>query len=441
MIDLTELRSHPEIIARRLATRGVDPEVVHRLAAVDAELRDAITVRDQLRAALRALSREVADARRQSGDATELQVRARQLGDNVSSAEHRVDELAAERDRIWLSLPNLPSPDAPLGEDERDNRVLRYWTPQTGPVAAEDFALPEVPPYRRVPHFEIGRELGILDLERAAKVSGSMFALFRGQGAKLVRALTSLALDAHADAFEEIHPPTLVRRETMVATGHLPKFADEAYTIERDDLYAIPTAEVPLTSLYRDEILEASQLPLRLTAATPCYRREAGSAGRDTRGLLRLHEFDKVEILALVTPEDATALHLELLARAEGLLQQLGLWYRVVDLCTGDLGQSSARTFDLEVYAPGVDQWLEVSSVSWFSDYQARRGNIRFRRAAGQRPELVHTLNGSALAWPRVIAALLEHGREPDGTVRVPTVLEPYLGAALLAPQTQPSAR
>ncbi|ACU53159.1 seryl-tRNA synthetase [Acidimicrobium ferrooxidans DSM 10331] len=437
MIDLTELRAHPDDVARRLASRGIDPEVVAHLATIDQQLRAVITERDQLRAELRARSRDIAEARRSGRDATELQEGARALGNRLDELEQRVDTLTGDRDAIWLTLPNIPSPNAPIGEDEHDNRVVRQWSPETGTVEPDVDLTSTTPSHRRVPHFEIGRELGILDLERAAKLSGSMFALYRNLGARLVRALTNFALDAHAEAFEEIHPPTLVRRETMVATGHLPKFADDAYVMERDDLYAIPTAEVPLTSLYRDEILDLAMLPMRLTAATPCYRREAGSAGRDTRGLLRLHEFDKVEILALVAPEDATSMHLELLGRAEALLQRLGLIYRVVDLCTGDLGQSSARTFDLEVYAPGVDAWLEVSSVSWFSDYQARRANVRFRREPAARPEYVHTLNGSALAWPRVIAALLEQGREPDGSIRLPDALAPYLGTSRLeAPKT-----
>jgi seryl-tRNA synthetase len=255
-----------------------------------------------------------------------------------------------------------------------------------------------------------------------------MFPLYRGAGAALIRALTGLALDHHTPTFEEIRPPTLVRTDTMISTGHLPKFVDDAYHLERDDLWAIPTAEVPLTSLARDEILSETELPVLLTAATPCYRREAGSAGRDTRGLLRVHEFDKVEILAYCTPEQAAGIHADLLARAEQLLQTLELTYRVVDLCTGDLGQSSARTFDLEAYAPGVGAWLEVSSVSWFTDYQARRANVRYRPAAGGGTAFVHTLNGSALAWPRVWAALVETHRREDGTVSVPAALRPYLG-------------
>jgi seryl-tRNA synthetase len=269
-------------------------------------------------------------------------------------------------------------------------------------------------------------ELGILDLERGAKISGSMFPLYRGAGATLTRALCQLALDRNADAYEEIRPPTLVRTETLQATGQLPKFADDAYHIERDDLWAIPTAEVPLTSMRGNEILDYDELPMRLMAYSPCYRREAGAAGRDTRGLLRVHEFDKVEILALCRVGEAEERHAELLVRAEGTIAALGLPYRIVDISTGDLGQSHARSFDIEVYAPGCDLWLEVSSVSWFSDYQARRANIRYRPEGGGPTVVCHTVNGSALAVPRVWAALVETYRQPDGSVAIPEVLHPY---------------
>src|SRR4029079_5226789 len=277
------------------------------------------------------------------------------------------------------------------------------------------------------PHWEIGQELGLLDTERAVKLSGSMFVMYRKQGAALVRALCQLALDRNADLFEEIRPPTLVLTETMVSTGHLPKFVDDAYHLERDDLWAIPNAEVPLTSLARDEILDEAQLPMRLMAHTSCFRREAGSAGRDTRGLLRVHEFDKVEILAYTTPDQSAAMHAEILDRAESLIRDLGLAYRIVDLCTGDIGGPSKRTWDIEVYAPGVDRWLECSSVSWFGDYQARRANIRYRPADQKGTQVIHTLNGSALAVPRVWAALVETYRQPDGSIVVPDVLHPYL--------------
>jgi seryl-tRNA synthetase len=287
-------------------------------------------------------------------------------------------------------------------------------------------------PHQRVPHWDVGAELGILDLEAGARLSGSMFPLYRGEGARLVRALCQLALDLNRDAYEEIRPPTLVRTETMVSTGHLPKFEEDAYHLERDDLWAIPTAEVPLTSLGRDRVYDESDLPVRLMAHTSCFRREAGSAGRDTRGLLRVHEFDKVEILAYATPVQAQEVHADILRRAEAALAALGLAYRVLDLAAGDLGASSARTFDLEVYAPGCGMWLEASSVSWFSDYQARRANIRYRPAAGGGGGTVHahTLNGSALAVPRVWAAVVETHRRPDGSIALPPALHPYFGGA-----------
>ena len=268
-------------------------------------------------------------------------------------------------------------------------------------------------------------------MARGAKIAGSMFPLFRGAGSRLLRALGSFALDSHLDAYEEVRPPTFALTETLTATGHLPKFHEEAYLMERDDLWAIPTAEVPLTSFHRGEILAEEDLPVRLTALTPCFRREAGAAGRDTRGLLRVHEFDKVELFAYTTPDQAEAAHLDILERAEQLLRSLGLHYRVLDLCTGDIGGSAARTFDLEVYSPGVDRWLEVSSVSWFSDYQARRAQVRYRPAGGGGPQLVHTVNGSALAWARIWAALVEVGRQADGSVKLPEVLSPYLGGRL----------
>ncbi|MGH3368912.1 MAG: serine--tRNA ligase, partial [Nocardioidaceae bacterium] len=283
--------------------------------------------------------------------------------------------------------------------------------------------------HQRVPHWDIGTELGILDGERAARISGSMFMLYRGWGARLLRAMVQLSLDRNADAYEEVSPPTLVRTDTMVASGHLPKFADDAYHVERDDLWAIPTAEVPLTSLHRDEILPEPELPARYAAYTPCYRREAGSAGRDTRGLLRAHEFDKVELLAVTTGEaQAIACQEDVLARSESILRDLGLAYRVVDLCTGDLGAQSMRTWDIEAYAPGCDMWLEVSSVSWFGDYQARRGNIRWRPAEGKGTEVCHTVNGSAMGWPRTVAAFLETHRRPDGSILLPECLRGYLG-------------
>ncbi len=426
MIDVRLLRTGPDAVKAALVRKKVDPAEVDRAVDLDVRRRELAGRRDVIRAKVKGLSQEVGKARRAGDQATAdaLAAESRALGGDEHSIDAEAGEVEAQLHDLLLHIPNLPSPDAPDGASADDNPVLRIEGHDPDAFAA----------HQRVPHWDIGAQLGILDLERGARISGSMFVVYRGMGATLVRALCQLALDRNADAFEEIRPPTLVRTDTLTATGQLPKFADDAYHLERDDLWAIPTAEVPLTSMGRDEVYDEADLPVRLMAHTTCYRREAGSAGRDTRGLLRVHEFDKVEILAFTTPEEAEKVHADLLRRAEGVLRELGLGYRVVDICTGDLGQSHARAYDLEVYSPGVDQWLEVSSVSWFSDYQARRANIRYRPAGGRGTAFVHTLNGSALAVPRVWAALVETGRQPDGSVRLPDVLAPYLRGQLVIP-------
>jgi seryl-tRNA synthetase len=430
MIDIRALRDDPDAVKAALARRGVEAAEVDAVVEADAVWRTKLKAAEDLRSEVKSLSREVGQARKSGDDAraADLSDRSRALGEQERAAAADADDAEERARRGLLYLPNIPSDEAPDGEDEADNVELRRWWPgqdlgRPGPERLE---------HQHVPHWEVGEALQILDMERGARLSGSMFPLYRGPGARLLRALTAFAIDRHSPAYEEIRPPTVVLTETMTSTGHLPKFADDAYHVVRDDLWLIPTAEVPLTSMHRGEILEESQLPLRFTASTPCYRREAGSAGRDTRGLLRVHEFDKVELFAYTTPEGALDAQADILRRAEAMLQELELPYRVLDLCTGDLGGSSARTFDLEAYAPGVDRWLEVSSVSWFSDYQARRANVRFRPVGGGPLQLVHTVNGSALAWPRMWAALVENGRQPDGTVVLPEALAPYLGGELL---------
>ncbi len=396
----------------------------------DGQWRAAQQRFEALRNRVKELSRQFGQAKKDGDDDRAEVVRAESVRAGEEERAAEVDAAAAEqrRDTGLLYLPNIPAADAPDGLGEDDNVEVRRWWP------GQDLGRPEPErlEHQQVPHWEIGEALQILDMERGARLSGSMFPLYRGAGARLLRALTAFAIDRHAPAYEEIRPPTVVLTETMTSTGHLPKFADDAYHVERDDLWLIPTAEVPLTSLHRGEILEEARLPLRFTAATACYRREAGSAGRDTRGLLRVHEFDKVEMFAYATPETALDAQADILERAESMLQALELPYRVLDLCTGDLGGPSARTFDLEAYSPGVDRWLEVSSVSWYRDYQARRANVRYRPAGGGGPQLVHTVNGSALAWPRIWAALVENGRQEDGTVMLPDVLAPYVGGELL---------
>ncbi len=425
MIDLRRLRTEPEVVLAALARRHIDLAPLHEVLELDRSQRDLSSRRDDIRNQIKQVSAQVGRLHKEGKgpEAAALQATSRTLGEQERALDAEVDEAANAIRQALLVIPNLPHPDAPDGASDADNPELRKVGYDAG--GYQD--------HQRVPHWEIGEELGILDLQRGAKLSGSMFVMYRGGGAALVRALIQLGLDRNADAFEEIRPPTLVRSETMISTGHLPKFTDDAYHIERDDLWAIPTAEVPLTSLARDEVLNEADLPMRFMAYTPCYRREAGSAGRDTRGLLRVHEFDKVEILAYATAAQAPGLLEEMVGRAEATIAGLGLAYRVIEICTGDMGQSHHRSFDIEVYAPGVDLWLEVSSISWFSDYQARRANIRYRpRNADGSPvkgsEIAHTLNGSALAVPRVWAAIVETYRRPDGQITVPEMLRPYLG-------------
>ncbi|MEY2521737.1 MAG: seryl-tRNA synthetase [Ilumatobacteraceae bacterium] len=421
MIDVRLLRADPDAVRSALARRH-QPDVIDQLEraiAFDALSRDIVAKRDAIRAEVNDLSKAVGELRRK-GDAKgaeELQLRSRALGDHERVLANEFDIVQSDLRDVLLRIPNLPHPDAPDGVGEEDNPLVK------GPVNLA----PEFQAHRRVPHWETGSALGILDNERATKISGAMFTMQRGNGAALSRALCQYALDRNVDAFEEIRPPTLVTTATLTATGQLPKFADDAYNIERDDLWCIPTAEVPLTSIYAGEVVDVEDLPLRFMAYTPCYRREAGSAGRDTRGMLRAHEFDKVEILAVATPEQAPDLLAEMTGRAEALIAGLELPYRIIEICTGDMGQSHHRSFDIEVYAPGCDSWLEVSSISWFSDYQARRADIRYRVGGVKGTQIAHTLNGSALAVPRVWAAIVENYREPDGSVVVPNVLRPYM--------------
>ncbi|MFZ9817844.1 MAG: serine--tRNA ligase [Ilumatobacteraceae bacterium] len=421
MIDIRQLRNDPDGV-RELMSRRNKPELVDELdhaLRLDLRLRDITAERDGIRAKVNELSKSVG-AFRKSGDtasAEKLMAESRQLGDNEVSLAGEYDEVSAALRDVLLRLPNVPHPDVVRGVGDSENPVIK------GPVNMPN----SFPEHRRVAHWETATALGILDNERAVKISGAMFTMQRGAGATLARALCQYALDMNADAFEEIRPPSLVTTATLTATGQLPKFADDAYSIERDDLWCIPTAESSLTSIHAGEVLAEDELPVRYMAHTSCYRREAGSAGRDTRGMLRAHEFDKVEILSVATPEQAPAMLEELLQRVERAIAGLGLPYRIIEICTGDMGQSHHRSFDVEVYAPGCDSWLEVSSVSWFSDYQARRADIRFKRTGQKGTEIAHTLNASALAVPRVWAAIIENFRQDDGSVEIPTALHTYM--------------
>jgi seryl-tRNA synthetase len=430
VIDVRLLRTQPDLVRAALARRG-KPELldqVDQASHLDEQSRDIVAQRDAIRAQVNELSKQVGALRRdgRTDEAEARQAESRALGEREGSLAAEYDAVQAALREVLLRIPNLPHPDAPDGADDRENPVVKG--PVNMPAAFDE--------HQRVPHWDTAAALGILDNERATKISGAMFTMQRGLGATLARALCQYALDSNADAFEEVRPPSLVTTATLTATGQLPKFADDAYAIERDDLWCIPTAEVPLTSLYAGEVLDESALPVRLMAHTSCYRREAGSAGRDTRGMLRAHEFDKVEILSVATPEQGPAMLLEIVDRAERLIAGLGLPYRIIEICTGDMGQSHHRSFDLEVYAPGCDNWLEVSSCSWFSDYQARRADIRYRKTGEKGTFVANTLNGSALAVPRVWAAILENYRQPDGSVLVPTALHPYMrGHQVITPR------
>jgi seryl-tRNA synthetase len=424
MLDVRAIRSDIDAVRAGLARRGIDTADLDRAADIDARHRAALGESENLRAEVKRLSAEVGKLRKSDpAAADEVMAKSRALGDEQRAKDELASTLADELRAVLLTIPNLPSDDAPDGAGPEDNVVLRT-------VGVERTWAD----HQRVPHWEIGAELGFLDNDRAIRMSGSMFVMYRGGGARLLRALVQLALDRAADAWEEIRPPSLVRTDTMIGTGHLPKFAEDAYHVERDDLWAIPTAEVPLTAMHAGEILEEDSLPRRYTAYTPCFRREAGSAGRDTRGLLRSHEFDKVELMAFCTPDQAADIHAEITSRAEAIVADLGLTYRVLDLCTGDLGFGNRRTFDIEVYAPGCDQWLEVSSVSWYGDFQARRSNTRYKPSAGGQTQVCNTLNGSAMGWPRVWAGLVETHRRADGRIDIPDVLRPYLGGAEVLP-------
>ena len=418
MHDMRALREQVDLLRDAMQRRGA----ASALALIDGgetlerERRTLIQAVEERKAARNANSQEVARRKRAGDNADELITRGRELGDEIGRLEAELDGVEARLRGILLELPNITLPEVPAGGEEC-NRVVSEWGSPRDSAGVR-------------PHWEIGAALGIIDLERATKISGSGFVAYRALGARLVRGLINFFMDLHAreHGYEEVWPPVLVNRATMTGTGQLPKFEDDAYAVRGDDLFLIPTAEVPVTNLYRDEIVEAGMLPKGFVAYTPCFRREAGSAGKDTRGILRTHEFDKVELVRYAVPEDS-ANQLERLTRhAEIALELLGLPHRRKLLAAGDTGFSSAMTYDLEAWAPGVGAWLEVSSCSNFTDFQARRANIRFRAAKGEKPRFVHTLNGSGLALPRVIACILEHHQRADGTVALPEALEPYIG-------------
>ncbi len=420
MLDIRLIREKPEYVRARLATRGGDAHLrIDEVLEADRAWRAAETRAQALQADRKRLSKEIGmgKAKGQETSATEAQVRG--IGQEIDTLTAEASALEQRQRDLLLQIPNLPHDAAPIGKDAADNPEVRVWGAK--PVHA----------FQPRTHLELGEALRLFDFERAAKVSGSAFVCFTGAGARLERALINFLLDLHTreHGYTEINPPVLVKPEALIGTSQLPKFADQQYHCERDDLYLAPTAEVPVTNLHREEILRLDQLPISYAAYTPCFRSEAGAAGLGTRGLIRMHQFDKVELVKITTPETSFAELETLTGHAEKVLQLLGLHYRVIELCTGDVGFGSAKTYDIEVWAPGQGAYLEVSSCSNFGDFQARRMSLRFKNSEGKN-QLCHTLNGSGTALPRLFVALVETYQNADGTVAIPAALQPYFGAA-----------
>lgn len=418
MLDVKQLRKELDTVKERLATRGGEHEGLNQFEQLDSERRALIVETEELKSRRNQVSQEVAKIKREKGDADALIQEMKQVSDNIKALDEKLFQVDEQLDEILSTLPNLPHESVPVGATEEENEELKRW----GDIREFSFD-PK-------PHWDLATDLGIVDFERAAKVTGSRFVYYRGMGARLERALINFMMDLHADehGYEEVLPPYMVNRDSMYATGQLPKFEEDAFKIREEDYFLIPTAEEPVTNLYRDEIIAGDTLPLRYAAYSACFRSEAGSAGRDTRGLIRQHQFNKVEMLHFCKPEDSYAELEKMTENAERVLQLLDLPYRVLTLCTGDMGFTAAKTYDLEVWLPSYGEYREISSCSNVEGFQARRANIRFRRETKGKAEHVHTLNGSGLAVGRTVAAILENYQQEDGTIAIPEVLQPYMG-------------
>ncbi len=422
MLDRELLRRSPDLVREGISRKGLDPTLVDAFLEADAAWRAVHKELEEVQAEGNRIAKSIgalmAQGKRDEADAAKAQSKAMKERTPELEAQDRAAEAALRK--IELDLPNLPAASVPDGKTEEDNVVVREW----GTKPEGDFK----------PHWEIAEALGLLDLPRGAKISGSGFVVYKGLGARLQRALGTFMIDHQTgrNGYREVYPPYLVNSASLIGTGNLPKFEEDLYKAD-DDLYLIPTAEVPLTNLYRDEIVDADALPLRLAGFSGCFRKEAGAAGKDTRGLLRIHQFDKVELVKFVRPETSYDELESLTADAESVLQALGLHYRVIELCAGDLGAKGCKCYDIEVWAPGVGRYLEISSCTNFEAYQSRRASVRYRPESGAKPEYVHILNGSGLATPRLFAALLETGLQSDGSVRLPEILRPYVGTDRLA--------
>lgn len=422
MLDIRLIREQADTVKQRLAARGTDyAPVIDEILAIDEQRRAAETERQTLQSDRNRISKEIGIAKKNGQDTSEIEAKVRGIGDRITQIGQEADALDAKQNDLMLHLPNVPHEACPVGTSAEDNPEVRVWG--------------ERPSYAFTPkdHITLATTLGLVDFDAGVKISGSAFVVYRGQGARLERGLISFLLDLHTTqhGYTEVNVPHLVKPECLVGTGQLPKFDDQLYKCERDGLYLIPTAEVPVTNLHREEIVAADKLPIQYAGYTPCFRSEAGAAGVGTRGLIRMHQFDKVELVKITTPETSFDELEKLTANAEKVLQLLGLHYRVIELCTGDIGFGSTKTYDIEVWAPGQNGYLEVSSCSNFGDFQARRMNLRFKDE-NKKNRFCHTLNGSGTALARLYVALLETYQQADGTIAVPEVLQPYVGTAKL---------
>jgi seryl-tRNA synthetase len=418
MLDLKFVRANFEEVKQKLSARGEDLSGLDQFEALDQRRRELIGETEALKSKRNEVSKQVAEFKREKKDADHLITEMREVGDKIKTIDDELRQVEEDLHGIMLTLPNIPHESVPVGETEDDNVPVRHW----GDVPEFSFEAKA--------HWDIATDLNIVDFERGAKVTGSRFAFYKGLGARLERALINFMMDLHEDehGYTEVLPPYMVNRQSMTGTGQLPKFEEDAFKIREEDYFLIPTSEVPVTNMHREEILTADELPITYAAYSACFRSEAGSAGRDTRGLIRQHQFNKVELVRFVKPEDSYDELEKLTGHAEKVLQLLNLPYRVLSMCTADLGFTAAKKYDIEVYLPSYGEYREISSCSNFEDFQARRAQIRFRRDAKGKPELVHTLNGSGLAIGRTVAAILENYQQEDGTVIIPEVLRPYMG-------------
>ncbi|MFC4601797.1 serine--tRNA ligase [Cohnella hongkongensis] len=418
MLDVKLLRNDYDKVAQALRNRNTSEDLIADFPKLDVSRREKLTESEQLKNRRNVVSQEVAKRKKNREDADDLIAEMRTVNDRIKLLDDEVREIEAEMDKLVLAIPNVPHESVPIGASEEDNVELR----RVGEPTRFDF--------EAKPHWELGTELGILDFEAAAKVTGSRFVFYKGLGARLERALINFMMDLHADqhGYEEILPPYIVNRDSLIGTSQLPKFEEDLFKIEGTDYFLIPTAEVPVTNFHREEILSADDLPKAFVAFSGCFRSEAGASGRDTRGLIRQHQFNKVELVQLVAPDKSYEVLEQLTGHAEKVLELLKLPYRVLALCTGDMGFGSAKTYDLEVWLPSAGAYREISSCTNFEDFQARRAGIRYRPETGAKPEFVHTLNGSGLALGRTVAAIIENYQQADGTIQVPEVLKPYMG-------------